>query len=442
MPAPGVCDIAQDLRRGALTAVDVMRDCLTRSAAEEPRVQAWQHLDAARALEAAAAADVLSARGEPTGPLHGVPIAIKDIIDVAGMPTTMGSPIFAGRIASASASCVTRLLRAGALIMGKTVTTEFAYYHPGRTRNPWNVAHTPGGSSSGSAAAVACGMVPAALGTQTNGSVIRPAAYCGVVGFKPALGAVANDGTLDPWPTLDHTGVFARSVADAALVASVIVQDDHPVAATITPLASPHFAAVRTPVWSRAQAAQQERFALYLQTLREAGATITEVELPESFADAHRILRLIMAHEGACFFRALRAQHGEQMSVALKQLLDEGEAIPAAEYRSALDARMRLSAQFSDFIRPHAAVLTPPATGEAPESLVSTGDPAFCTLWSLLGVPAITLPAGLGPQGLPLGLQVVGAGGADDTCLAAAAWCEKHLPFSGWLNPRLAGSAT
>ena len=199
------------MREGSLTAARLMRACLARCVEFEPKVLAWQHIDYERAMVLAEAADAARASGKPSGPLHGVPLAIKDIIDVAGMPTTMGSPIYAGNIAGETAQCVQKLEQAGAIIVGKTVATEFAYYTPGKTRNPWNAAHTPGGSSSGSAAAVACGMVPGALGTQTNGSVIRPAAFCGVVGFKPSYGMVSNHGTLDPWPTLDHTGVLVRS---------------------------------------------------------------------------------------------------------------------------------------------------------------------------------------------------------------------------------------
>ena len=418
------------MREGSLTAAALMRACLARCVEFEPKILAWQHIDHERAMALAEAADAARAGGKASGTLHGVPLGIKDIIDVAGMPTTMGSPIYAGNIARETARCVQKLEQAGAIIIGKTVATEFAYYTPGKTRNPWNAAHTPGGSSSGSAAAVACGMVPGALGTQTNGSVIRPAAFCGVVGFKPSYGAVSNHGTLDPWPTLDHTGVLVRSVADAAWLASIIAEPASPLAAEITPLpAAPHVAAVRTPVWHLAEPAQRQMFASNVSTLRAAGAQVEEIELPASFADAHQTLRTIMAYEGAQFFRDLQQRSRGRIGPELNALLDDGAAITEASYRAALDARSSLQREFAQFMSGIDAVISPPAPGEAPATLTQTGNPAFCSIWSLLGVPAVSIPVGLGPHGLPLGLQVAGAFRADDATLAAAAWCEARLPF-------------
>lgn len=418
------------MREGSLTAVGLMRACLARCVALEPGVLAWQHIDHERAMTLAEAADAARASGKPSGSLHGVPLAIKDIIDVAGMPTTMGSPIYAGNIAGETARCVQKLEQAGAIIVGKTVATEFAYYTPGKTRNPWNAAHTPGGSSSGSAAAVASGMVPGALGTQTNGSVIRPAAFCGVVGFKPSYGVVSNHGTLDPWPTLDHTGVLVRTVADAAWLANVIAEPANPVAAEIKPFAAaPRLAAVRTPVWHLAEPAQQQMLANNIVALRAAGARVEEIELPASFAEAHPVLRTIMAYESAQFFRELQQRSRGRIGPALNALLDEGAAISEAGYRTALDVRTGLQREFAQFMSGIDAVVSPPAPGEAPATLTQTGNPAFCSIWSLLGVPAVSIPVGLGPHGLPLGLQVIGAFRADDATLSAAAWCEARLPF-------------
>ncbi|MGE5524674.1 MAG: amidase [Rhodospirillaceae bacterium] len=422
-------EIAQSVREGRHTCVDVMRVHLARCAQREPALHAWEHLDAERAMNAAEAADARLRSGAGARSLEGVPVGIKDIIDVAGMPTRMGSPIMHDNVAGATAECVARLEAEGAIVLGKTITTEFAYYTPGRTRNPWNVAHTPGGSSSGSAAAVASGMVAGALGTQTNGSVIRPAAFCGIVGYKPSFGAVPNHGTLDPWPSLDHTGVFARTVADAAQLASLIAGPDSVIAAQVQQLAAPRFAAVRSPVWDQAQPAQKDAFDRAIGELRAAGAIITDRELPAGFADAHVATRALMAREAYACLGKLRTDRGGEMSAQLRALIDEGAAIGEAKYRDALSVQQTLKAEFAAYVAPFDAVITPPTPGEAPGTLDQTGSPAFCTIWSLLGVPAVTVPIALGPSGLPLGLQITAAYGAENAALGAAAWCERVFAF-------------
>jgi Asp-tRNA(Asn)/Glu-tRNA(Gln) amidotransferase A subunit family amidase len=421
-------ELVAGVRENRWTAADTTRACLERIAALEPTVQAWEHLQPDDALARAKRLDAEALRGA----LQGVPIAIKDIIDVAGMPTGYGSPIYAlARPAAQSAECIAALEHAGAIVLGKSVTTEFAYYTPRKTRNPWNPRHTPGGSSMGSAAAVACGMAAGALGTQTNGSVIRPAAFCGIVGFKPSLGAVSNHGTLDPWPTLDHTGVFARDVAGAAVLASVIALHGQ-LSGSIAPLSrTPRLAVVRSPVWDFAQRAQREMLAANAGTLADAGAQVDEVELPPAFADAHQVHRIILAYEGARHFGELQRRHRGQMSARFNELLDEGATIAEPKYRAALSAAQTLRGDFRRILEPYDAVITPPATGEAPATLEETGNPAFCTLWTLLGAPAITIPVGIGPSGLPLGMQIVGPQGDDDRTLNIAAWCETHIPFAG-----------
>ncbi|HWI15529.1 MAG TPA: amidase [Burkholderiales bacterium] len=420
--------IVEGLREGRYTCAEIMRAHLTRCAALEPAVQAWEHFDAERAIAAAESADARLRSGAPVRALEGVPVGIKDIIDVAGMPTRMGSPIMADNVARTTAECVARLEAAGAIVLGKTVTTEFAYYTPGKTRNPWNAAHTPGGSSSGSAAAVACGMIAGALGTQTNGSVIRPAAFCGVVGYKPSFGAVPNHGTLDPWPSLDHTGVFARTVADAAQLAAVVTAGAIP--PDISPLALPRFAAVRSPVWNLAEPAQEQSFARAIDSLRAAGATVDERELPAAFNEAHTATRTLMAYEARAHFGKLRDDRGDAMSAQLKALIDEGAGITEEKYRDALALQGRLKTQFAAYVAAFDAVITPPAPGEAPNTLEQTGSPAFCTIWSLLGVPAITVPVELGPGGMPLGLQITAAFGAERVALSAALWCERVFAFA------------
>jgi Asp-tRNA(Asn)/Glu-tRNA(Gln) amidotransferase A subunit family amidase len=422
-------DAAQRIRDGALTSAELTRACLTRCSRLEARIEAWEHLAAGRAMDQAEERDAALKAGGAVGPLHGVPLGIKDIIDVAGMPTTMGSPVYAGHAAGASAAVVHALEAAGAVILGKTVTTEFAYYTPNKTRNPWNPRHTPGGSSMGSAAAVAAGMACGALGTQTNGSVIRPAAFCGVVGFKPSLGASPVDRILVFAPTFDTVGVFTRSVPDAALLGSVIAVPRRaiPDAPAALPEA-PRLVAVRSPVWTAADDAQRRAFAAGVAALRRAGARVEEEELPAQFEQGHDAHRSIMAYEGAVNIGPTQREHRDRLSARLNALLDEGAAIPKTRYEEALATRARLREAWERFLEGFAAAITPPAPGEAPATLAETGNPAFCTLWTLLGVPAVTVPVGLGPRGMPLGLQVVGASGRDAETLSAAAWCEDVFP--------------
>ncbi|HEX2825589.1 MAG TPA: amidase [Burkholderiales bacterium] len=412
-------ELAAGVREKRHTAAEVARAHAARIDALEPKVKAWVALDAERAI---ARAEVL----DSTGPLAGVPLAIKDIIDVAGLPTRCGSPIYeSAAVAKRSAACVTALENAGGVIFGKSVTTEFAYYTPRKTRNPWNLKHTPGGSSMGSAAAVACGMVAGALGTQTNGSVIRPAAFCGVVGFKPSFGAISNDGTMDPWPTLDHTGVFARNVADAATLAAVVAADVS--AAVAPPREPPRIAVVRTPVWPAATAAQREMLAGNADAFERAGAKIDELELPAAFEGALEVHRTILAYEGAKYFGPLQEKHALDMGAQINALIDYGMKIEEAAYREALAAAAALRETFARTYDGYDAIVTPPSTGEAPATLAETGSPAFCTIWTLLGVPAIAIPVALGAAGLPLGLQIVGRHAEDDRVLAVAAWCEGLL---------------
>jgi len=429
----GLCEAARRIRDGELSAAELTRAYLTRCSRLEPRIEAWEHLDAEGALDRAEALDAVRRQGGPVGPLHGIVLGIKDIIHIAGMPTTMGSPIYAGQVAAESAPVVQALVAAGAVMPGKTVTTEFAYYTPRKTRNPWNTAHTPGGSSMGSAAAVAAGMACAALGTQTNGSVIRPAAYCGVVGFKPGHGAIDTRGMLVFAPTFDTVGVFARSAADAAALAATIVGPQCGVTAEITSLRHPpRLAAVRSPVWNAADAAQQKMLASNVAALRQAGPSVDEAELPGLFAQAHDIHRCIMAYEGAMNLGPVQRQHRDRISERLNEFLDEGAAIAEDRYREALRLRKRLQQEFAHFFGDYDAVITPPASGEAPATLAETGNPAFCSIWTLLGVPAVTIPVGLGARGLPLGMQIVAGAGREDVVLAVADYCETILPFAGW----------
>ena len=429
--------LAEAVRRlssGEMTSEAYTRSLLARIDQLEERVKAWQWLDKERALESAREADRRVQAGRTPGALHGVPVAVKDIIDVRGVVTSMGSPIYERYVPEMNAEVVDRLHAAGAFVLGKTVTTEFAFLIPNKTRNPWDPAHTPGGSSSGSAAAVAAGFAPAAIGTQTNGSVIRPAAFCGVVGYKPGVGVLSTDGILPFSPSLDQPGVFARNVEDAALLVAHLAHSRWTISPQISALKhAPRLVAVRTPVWHLAEPDQRSRFATDIAVLREAAAIVDEVDLPSSFNEAHRVHRVIMLHEAAAGARNVRAHYRDKISDFLNQALDEGERISVAEYDRAVRKREALQRDFSRFLDDYDAVVTPPAVGEAPASLDTTGDPSFCTIWTLLGVPAITIPTGVGSRGMPLGLQIVGNQGESNHLLATTMWCERQLPFRSLL---------
>ncbi len=421
-------EAAAEIARGALAAEDYVRACLDRIAAMEGEIRAFAHLDRDHALAQARALDERRAQGRPLGPLNGVPVAIKDIIDTADFPTELGSPLAAGRRPWRDATVVARLRAAGAVIIGKTVTTELAYYHPGPTRNPHDPTRTPGGSSSGSAAAVAAQMVPLALGSQTNGSVIRPAAFCGVFAVKPSHGLVSRAGVLALSHKLDHIGAFARSLADLALILDVIAghdpadPDTQPFAAPDfravareQPPLPPRFAFVRTPVWDKAE---PETKAAFEELTAALGPAAAPVELPAALAEAWEVHRTIMATEMAHNLAPIVAR-GEPSEV-MRRLLAHGESVRAVDYLAALAKAPRFAASLTEIFDAYDAILTPAAPGVAPKGLAATGDPAFCTLWTLSGLPSLSLPLLAGESGLPLGVQLVGAAGHDARLLRTA----------------------
>jgi Asp-tRNA(Asn)/Glu-tRNA(Gln) amidotransferase A subunit family amidase len=421
-------EAAAELARGAISAEDYSRACLDRIAAAEGEIKAFAHLDRDHALAQARALDERRARGQPIGPLHGVPVAIKDIIDTTDYPTELGSPLGAGRRPWHDATVVSKLRAAGAVIIGKTVTTEFAYYHPGPTRNPHDPARTPGGSSSGSAAAVAANMVPLALGSQTNGSTIRPAAFCGVFAVKPSHGLVSRAGVMMLSRRLDHVGAFARSLPDLALVLDVIAghdpadPDSRPFAAPDfralqrekSPL-PPRFAFVRTPVWDRADADTKAAFEELVAAL---GSAVAPVDIPETMAEAWNVHRTIMATDMVHNLAPFVAR-GEPTEV-MRKLLAHGKSVSAVDYLGALAKASRYAASLAEIFDECDAIITPAAPGIAPKGLSATGDPAFCTLWTLTGLPALSLPLLAGEGGLPLGVQLVGAPGRDGRLLRTA----------------------
>jgi Asp-tRNA(Asn)/Glu-tRNA(Gln) amidotransferase A subunit family amidase len=432
LSALGLAQAAADIREGRITSTELVGDCLARIGDVDAKIEAWAFIDPDHALRQAEAADLMRKDGKATGPLAGVPIGIKDIIDTADMPTELGSPLWAGRRPQHDAAIVSRLRAAGAVIMGKTVTTEYAYFHPGKTRNPHDPGRTPGGSSSGSAAAVGAAMIPGAIGSQTNGSVIRPAAFCGVVGFKPTHGAIPRSGALILSRTLDHVGVFTRSVEDAALLAETLVGFDasdpdtrleaRPPLASVAmapPPKPPRFAFVKSPAWTQAEPDTVDAFARLLAAL---GESAREADLDAGFAAALDMHRTIMETEMAHNLGRDYDNGGAQLSPRLRGLIERGRKTTAVEYLSAVAARERLVATLEPIFAEHDAILTPAAPGEAPRGLESTGNPVFCTIWTYLGVPAVTLPLLRSPAGMPLGVQLVGRRGDDARLLRTANW--------------------
>jgi Asp-tRNA(Asn)/Glu-tRNA(Gln) amidotransferase A subunit family amidase len=376
-----------------------------------------------------------------SGPLSGIPVGIKDIVATKDMPTTNGSAVYRDHVPAADAWIVERLRQLGATLFGKTVSTEFAWRHPGPTTNPWNVKHTPGGSSSGSAAAVAAGIVPLALGTQTLGSIIRPAAFNGVIGFKPSFGSIPRTGVHPLSPSLDHVGFLARRVDDAAIALSMLAgsSDSDPhghgpppgfqidIASGLRPLDRPRLAVIRFTNWSKAEPEQRSAFDTALAKMRAAGATIEEIEWRELDERNWETINIILASEAAAIFKDLVERYPDRTSDRLKELVRTGMVHTAYDYLAAKALQAKLQSDFPAHISGFDAVLTLPALGEAPESLSHTGDAAYCAPWTLLGVPALSLPIGLGKNGLPLGLQIVGAYHEDLRTLRAAKWIETAL---------------
>ena len=433
MSGLSAADAAQQIREGKLTSEELVRACLERTRELEPKVQAWTYLDEEHALAQARAADEKKALGEPIGPLHGVPVGVKDIFDTADMPTENGTVLHKGRMPRNDAAVVAMLRAAGAVILGKTVTTECAYFAPGKTRNPHNPEHTPGGSSSGSAAAVAAGMVPLSLGSQTAGSTIRPASFCGVYGFKPTHGLIPRTGVLQLSRTLDHVGLFARSVDDLALLAEQLAgyddrdPDTRPRAripfrklASEEPPIPPMLAFIKTPHWERTDSQTKEAFAELVDAL---GDRVEEVDLFPSAGDAWEWQKTIMAAEMASNLEREWRTGKDELSEQLRSLLERGREVTALDYQRALRSIAPAADSFDElFMERYDAILTPAALGTAPKGLGATGDPSFCTIWTLLGMPAISVPAMQGADGMPLGVQLVGRRNFDARLMRTARW--------------------
>lgn len=413
---------AQAIAARKLSSIELVTACLGRIAEREPLVKAWAHCDPDEALAEARARDA----EPPRGPLHGVPIGVKDIIDTADMPTEYGSPIYARHQPVWDAACVALVKRAGGIVLGKTVTTEFAARHPGNTTNPHNPAHTPGGSSSGSAAAVADFMMPIGFATQTAGSIIRPAAYCGAVGFKPSFATYANAGIKPYAVSLDTLGTITRHVDDALLMWEVLQGVPVPKGPPLP--ARPRIGLCHTPFWSAADAAAVDAFQVAGRKLAAADYDLDMVELPSWFETLNRVQAQVQSYEGArAFAYELAAPRRDLVSTSLREMAENGWRVSPGEYIAARAAMTRARQEFASLVERFDMIMAPATPGEAPAGLGSTGDPVFNRLWTLLHVPSVALPVTKGPKGLPVGVQFVGRFDGDLQLLELARRLERVL---------------
>lgn len=441
MPNPTELTAAQAARAIAdkrLTATELAEACLNRIELLDDQLQAWVYVDRETVLADASAADAAISRGRPLGPLHGVPIGMKDIYYTAGIPTRAGSEVYKDFVPDYDAASLTLLKRAGAIMLGKAVTTEFACLDPSPTFNPWNPAHTPGGSSSGSAVAVATRMCPAAMGSQTVGSVLRPAAYNGVVGFKPTFGRVSRRGVVPVSWNLDTVGWLVRTVEDAALLLQVMAGPDaadpvssrEPIGDYLTAVAdppAPRIGMLRRYFYERADAETRRHLDGVADRLAQAGAEIAELPMPDSIETAFNDQLLIMAVEAASFHEPMYRNQAEDYQPKLRAMLADGLATDGIVYTRALERRRTFIDDIQQLSQQCDVLLTPATPAPAQADRTNTGDPSFQGPWTSCGLPAIALPSGLAESGLPLSIQLVASPFAEGRLLSAAAWCEQVL---------------
>ncbi len=436
LPVPTIHAAAADLRDGRVTPLDLLNACLARIDHYEERVRAWVFVDRDGARAAAERCGREIKAGQWRGPLHGIPLGIKDIFDVFDWPTACGSKLWAKSIARRDGTVVRKLREAGAVFLGKTVTTQYASFDPPPTRNPWDLSRTPGGSSSGSAAALACGMCLGALASQTGGSITRPASYCGVAGVKPTYGRVSGDGVLCLAPSMDHPGVMARCVRDLAILLQAIQGPDYrdPVtrdgySENLYPRIEgkkPWLGRVRGLFEEQAEPAVRLMMDDVCRRFRDAGADFLEAALPASFSEVVPRHRIVMAVEAAAYHEPRLRLHPEDYGPAIRSLLEEGLACPAPEFARTKEHQKLLSKEMREWPWAVDALLTPATTGPAPDA-TTTGSPAFNSPWSYTGLPTISLPAGRSPEGLPLCIQLVGDEDDEKELFEVAAWCEEKL---------------
>ncbi len=437
-----VIEIARRIRSGDLSPVAVVDACLERIESLEPAIHAWVSVDAVGARETARVLEAEARAGRFRGPLHGVPVGLKDIYDVAGMVTTSGAAPFAHERAQTDAAAVARLRHAGVVILGKTTTTEFAYADPTVTRNPWNLEHTPGGSSSGSAAAVAAQMIPLALGSQTIGSTLRPAAYCGIVGLKPTYGRISTAGVTPLAWSLDHVGVFTRRVEDAALALSVLASpgptdgfsapvpagDDG--AAAGLRMRPPRLGIPRALFGDKAGPEVSQHLEAMASRFAASAAVVEDVPLPPSAAAIHEAGQLVLRVDAATFHAERFARHADSYRPRIRALIEAGLTISAVEYVRAQRVRRRFGDEMGPILARFDALLMPVAPTTAPRGLDTTGDPVLCAPWSFAGLPSIALPSGVSADGLPLAMQLITGAFAEDRLLGVARWCETLINFA------------
>ncbi len=437
-----VAEVAALIRQGDLSPVGLIESCLRRIDELEPKLKAWVTIDRDTILAEAGRLEEEGKQGKFRGLLHGIPVGIKDIYYTAGIKTTAGSSLLADFVPQYDATAVARLKQAGAIILGKAVTTEFAVLDPSVTRNPWNLEHTPGGSSSGSAAAIAARMCPAALGSQTGGSTLRPAAYCGIVGLKPTYGRISCYGVIPVAESLDHVGIFARTVTDTALLLQVLAGHD-PQDSNSSQLSVPDYSRglgnlQRPPLigvvqgffFDRATEEVRAHTQATAERLAQAGAQVKEIPLPESFAPVPDALMTMLSVEAAQYHQDSFQEHRDQYSPKLSALLDQGLATPAVQYVHTRQAQRQFRQDMTEVLSQWDAILCPSTPAPAPRDLNTTGDPAFNGPWTFAGLPAIGLPSGLSASGLPMAVQLVGAPFAEERLLAVARWCEEVLGFT------------
>jgi aspartyl-tRNA(Asn)/glutamyl-tRNA(Gln) amidotransferase subunit A len=443
MVAPYMLTIAQaaeHIRTRQLSPVELVRSCLERIDHLESRLQAWVTVDRDGALAAARQYEEDIARGQYLGPLHGIPIGLKDIVYTKGLKTTAGSPLYADFVPDYDATSVQRLRDAGAIILGKLQTTEFAALKPSPTHNPWNLEHTPGGSSSGSAAAVATAMCPAALGSQTYGSTIRPAAYCGCVGLKPTYGRVSAHGLFALCWSLDHVGLFTRTVRDAAILLYALAGDDplDPACATIpvpdyrsallNPL-PPRIGLVREFFLDKANDETRRHVEAVAERFVRAGARVEEVHLPASFVGEQEAHFQMLYAEAAVAHAEAYAKHKDRYSPQMQDIIEKGKQISADQYIRLRRHQQRFRHDMELLCQSVDVLLTPSTPTPAPKGLHSTGDPSFNGPASFSGHPSLGLPSGLSADGLPLSIQLMSATFREDKLIAAGQWCETVLDF-------------
>jgi Asp-tRNA(Asn)/Glu-tRNA(Gln) amidotransferase A subunit family amidase len=412
----------QELATRKITAEALLADCIERIRERDRDIRAWSFLDTDAAMRRARALDAQP----PTGLLHGLPIAVKDLFDTVDMPTTYGSPIYANHRPAADAACVALARAAGAIVVGKTVTTEFATFHPGPTRNPHDLQHTPGGSSSGSAAAVADWMIPLAFGTQTAGSIVRPAAYCGVVGYKPTFGTVNRVGVKMISDTLDTVGALGRTVPDVALLVAALT-DRRELMIDTPQHDAPRIGLCRTFQWDRAQPETVAMFEDAGQRLQDAGAHIRDLTLPHAFAELAEAQVTIMVYEVAKSLAYENLTHRDELSGEMTRMIDAGLAVSPARYDEARKLVRNCRGMLSRVFEGLDVLIAPSAPGEAPAGIDATGDPLFNRTWTVLHGPVVHVPLARGPRGLPLGVTVVGPLGGDRATLLAADWIQARI---------------